>query len=214
MNAEFFELKLFPLGVVLFPGIPLPLHIFEERYKKLIGECLEKSSVFGIVYYDGTAMRSVGCTARVEHIAKRYDDGRLDIVVRGERRFRIDEILEKEPIVTARGGFLPDREGQRESIPKLIQQSLVQLDRLAEITHSTIDTEALRELDSSKVSYILASLDVFSPEEKQHFLEHPTTSQRLLGCLQSLAGVVKTYDIAKTVKKLFPEGGSLLHRFN
>ncbi len=214
MESEAALLQLFPLGVVPFPGVPLPLHIFEERYKKLIGECIESDTPFGIAYYDGAAMRSIGCTARVEHVAKRYDDGKLDIVVRGEHRFKIDEILEQEPIVTVMATLLKDKNGHAESIPKLIQQSLAQLDRLAEITRSTIDTDALQEFDPGRVSYILSSLDVFSADEKQHFLEYETTSQRLLGCLQALAGVVKTYDVSKTVKTLFPESGTLLHRFN
>ena len=88
-------LPLFPLEVVLFPGDILPLHIFEERYKLMISECLAKGEPapaegeFGIVWAEGEQLRTVGCTAAVVQVLRRYDDGRLDIVTAGRRRFEI-----------------------------------------------------------------------------------------------------------------------------
>src|SRR5947209_19237850 len=80
-------LPLFPLELVLFPGMALPLHIFEPRYKEMIGECLEHDSAFGIVRAVEDGVAHVGCSAEVVTVVKRYDDGRLDIVTRGLRRF-------------------------------------------------------------------------------------------------------------------------------
>ena len=72
-------IPLFPLGLVLLPQMPLPLHIFEERYKLLIGECLDNNKEFGIVYFNGTDIQAIGCTASIQKVLKRYGDGRLDI---------------------------------------------------------------------------------------------------------------------------------------
>jgi Lon protease-like protein len=72
-------IPLFPLGVVLLPEMILPLHIFEERYKTMIGQCLDQDEEFGIVYFNGKKMEEVGCTARILKVLKRYDDGRMDI---------------------------------------------------------------------------------------------------------------------------------------
>ena len=76
-------IPLFPLGLVLLPQMPLPLHIFEERYKLMIGECLRENRQFGIVYFNGTDIQTAGCTASILKVMKRYEDGRLDILTRG-----------------------------------------------------------------------------------------------------------------------------------
>ena len=82
-------LPLFPLQVVLFPGTPLPLHIFEPRYKEMIGECLESKQPFGVVLAKENSLAQAGCTAEVMKVIQRYSDGRLDIFTEGRRRFEI-----------------------------------------------------------------------------------------------------------------------------
>ncbi len=207
-------MKIFPLGAVLFPGLPLPLHIFEERYKQQISDCIENDEPFGVVYADEIRMHEVGCTARIEDIVKRYDDGKLDIITRGERKFRILEVEERKPIVIATVSYITeDPLVENDKIQRLLSQTIKQLGRLASITGSEINLEALSEMDPEKVSYLVAGLDAFSPEEKQFFLELPSTSQRLLACVQSLVTVVHTYDIGKEARELLPEG-RLLHRLN
>src|SRR5205085_5510139 len=75
--------------LVLFPAIPLPLHIFEPRYKEMIGECLEQKSPFGMVRVQETAVAEIGCTAEIVKVVKRYPDGRFDILAQGRRRFEV-----------------------------------------------------------------------------------------------------------------------------
>jgi ATP-dependent Lon protease len=82
-------LPLFPLPVVLFPNSVLPLHIFEERYKQLINECLDEGKEFGISLTQEKEVAKVGCTAEVTKLLKRYDDGRMDILVQGKRRYSL-----------------------------------------------------------------------------------------------------------------------------
>ena len=98
------ELPLFELPVVLLPGELMPLHIFEERYKRMIGHCLETEEPFGIVLRDddGSARR-IGCTARVTEVLERFDDGRMDIVVTGEEPFRVLERFDGTGVSGRRG---------------------------------------------------------------------------------------------------------------
>src|SRR3954471_25010546 len=90
MAGDGLELPIFELPVVALPGELLPLHIFEERYKRMIGHCLESEEPFGIVFRDddGSARR-IGCTARITEVLEQFDDGRMDIVVTGELPFRV-----------------------------------------------------------------------------------------------------------------------------
>ena len=82
-------LPLFPLQVVLFPGGELPLHIFEERYKEMIGEILRERQEFGVVLASEKGVVNTGCTATVDKVLRRYPDGRMDILTRGRRRFEV-----------------------------------------------------------------------------------------------------------------------------
>ncbi len=96
MAGEGLELPIFELPVVILPGELLPLHIFEERYKRMVGHCLETAEPFGIVFRDddGNAHR-IGCTARITEVLERFDDGRLNIVVAGEEPFKVLERFER-----------------------------------------------------------------------------------------------------------------------
>src|SRR5437868_15508940 len=99
-------LPLFPLELVLFPGMALPLHIFEPRYKEMIGECLEHDSPFGIVRAIEDGIAQIGCSAEVVTVVKRYEDGQLDIVTRGLRRFEVLEINQERSFLQAAVNFL------------------------------------------------------------------------------------------------------------
>lgn len=110
-------LPLFPLEVVLMPEEPLPLHIFEERYKAMVGECLEAKAAgsglqeFGIVLAKDQEMRTVGCSARIVNLTRKYQDGRLDILTVGKRRFEV--LYTNEERAYLRGGvdFFEDEAG-------------------------------------------------------------------------------------------------------
>ena len=101
-------LPLFPLEVVLLPGASLPLHIFEERYKLMIGEAVEQHSEFGVVMAKEGGIAHVGCTAGVERVVQRYPDGRLDIATRGRRRFEILFLDEQESYLRGAVHFFED----------------------------------------------------------------------------------------------------------
>lgn len=88
--TETMKIPLFPLDVVLFPGAPLPLHIFEERYKEMMAECLDQQCDFGVVRAQRDGLAVIGCTARIVKVLQRYEDGRMDILCEGQQRFEIE----------------------------------------------------------------------------------------------------------------------------
>jgi Lon protease-like protein len=94
-------IPLFPLDVVLFPGTPLPLHIFEPRYKEMIGECLAQNRAFGVVRAAEQGLVDVGCTAEVVTVVKEYEDGRLDIVTEGRKRFQLVRVDQERSFLRA-----------------------------------------------------------------------------------------------------------------
>lgn len=91
------RIPLFPLDIVLFPSMPLPLHIFEPRYKTMVSRCLNERVEFGMVFAENRSIATIGCTAEITRTIKKYDDGRVDILTEGRATFRIVELLsEKE----------------------------------------------------------------------------------------------------------------------
>ena len=102
-------LPLFPLNVVLFPRAPLPLHIFEERYKQMVAAALEGEGLFGGICTDGGGAARTGCCAKIVKVVKRYDDGRMDILTVGVRRFRIARLLRKKSLSAGAGALLRRR---------------------------------------------------------------------------------------------------------
>jgi Lon protease-like protein len=106
------RIALFPLDTVLFPGAALPLHIFEERYREMVGECLGKNKPFGVVRSDGEQMAIIGCTAKIVRVVERFADGQMDILCEGVQRFEIEALDESRKFLQADVEFFED-EGTR-----------------------------------------------------------------------------------------------------
>lgn len=121
-------IPLFPLELVLFPGQRLPLHIFEERYKVMIKECLEEKGPreFGVVLAKENAIVNVGCTAEVVEVTRRYPDGRMDIVTAGKRRFEVLFLDESKEYLRAAAQFFADDDA---SAPEKLARDLLELNR-------------------------------------------------------------------------------------
>ena len=129
-------LPLFPLQLVLFPRTPLPLHIFEERYKEMIGECLAGGLEFGVVLAQGKGILRAGCTASIESVINRYDDGRLDILTNGRRRFQIGSVDTERIFLRAEVEYFDD-----------IEDGLIDLEHLRRAKRANSE---LRSLSSSE----------------------------------------------------------------
>jgi Lon protease-like protein len=109
-------LPIFPLELVLLPGVPLPLHIFEPRYKEMIAECLEQKKPFGVVRASSEGVADIGCTAEIMSVTKKYDDGRMDILTRGVERFEVIHVNDERAFLQAEISVVQDEEeGDAES---------------------------------------------------------------------------------------------------
>src|ERR1039457_5452936 len=116
-------LPLFPLQVVVFPRTPLPLHIFEERYKEMVGAAIRDNSEFGIVLAKDGGIVNAGCTVTVEKLLQMYPDGRMDVLTRGQRRFEIHSLNEEKEYLQAEVTFFDD-EAPADPSPELRDQAL------------------------------------------------------------------------------------------
>ena len=168
------ELGLFPLGVVLLPTERVPLHIFEPRYKELIGECLEADVEFGLVLADDDGLRSIGTRAAVTDVLHRFPDGRMNVVVEGGERFRLVGLTSGRSFQTAEVEPLQDEESDAGAEARAL--ALERYGRLAAATGSEPD-----ELDASSpvLSFEIAARVDFGAELKQQLLETRSEPDRL-----------------------------------
>lgn len=131
-------IALFPLDVVLFPGAPLPLHIFEPRYKELITESLAQKVPFGMVRSKENSLAEVGCTAVIVKVNKKYDDGRFDIATQGKQRFSIEQLDQERSFLRGEVAFFDDEpsqvsESETETVIQLHQQLFAVLGQPVEV---------------------------------------------------------------------------------
>jgi len=193
-------IPLFPLNIVLLPETPIPLHIFEERYKEMVNLCLESNSEFGIVLASASKVQTYGCTAHIEKVIHRYEDGRMDIQVRGVNRFKIIEISEEKAYLQAEVEFFDDLE-THEDLNELAEEGLAQIRKLQKITKREEFLEDLEQMDLKTLSFYFSAAYGFTAEEKQHFLEIKSTAQRLEETVSGLKSVVKRIRMLKAIEK-------------
>ena len=209
-------IPLFPLGVVLLPRMHMPLHIFEERYKLMIKECLAQKIEFGIVYFAGEKLMSYGCTAKIIEVLKRYDDGRSDIVTRGERRFAIDEIYDRRPYLQAHVTFFDDREEADLKICRELAANgidlLRQYSKISGLQHEiriSDPGDIKSPLDVKSISFEIAGCDGFDLMEKQKLMEMTSTYERLRKCVESLGKILERIKISNEISKIIDGNGNL-----
>jgi Lon protease-like protein len=203
-------IPLFPLGLVLLPQMPLPLNIFEERYKLMIGECLEKNKEFGIVYFNGTDIQAIGCTASIQSVLKRYDDGRLDILTRGENRFEISEMYDHKPYMEAGVTFFDDKlEENTDACQELADNGMNLLKQFAEFSGMQGEYGFIEIMDFKSISFLIAACEGFSYEEKQKFLEMSSTCERLEKSVGSLAKIIERTQITVEIQKIIGGNGNM-----
>ena len=160
------ELGLFPLGIVLLPGEQIPLHVFEPRYRELIGECLETGEPFGLVLADDDGLRGVGTRATVVEVLDRLEDGRLNVVIEGGRRFRLRELTGGRSFQT---GLVDDVEDEDDpAAPGEGERALELFHELRELVEAEVDDP---EPSDWPLSYALAGRLEFDVLPKQELLE-------------------------------------------
>ena len=165
---------MFPLGMVALPTESVPLHIFEDRYRKMIEECLESEREFGIVWLSEEELKPVGCACEIDRVLERMDDGRLNIVARGTRPFRLVERQDDLPYPAAVVEFLSEQE--EEPDPEVIEETRgLYADLVEQATDKQLGEDELAELDA----YTMAATVEFGTDVKQELLELRSENARL-----------------------------------
>ncbi len=200
------EIPLFPLNVVLMPGTPLPLHIFEERYKQMVDECLESESEFGMVLADDSGTRRVGCTAKIVELVQRYEDGRMVILVEGSRRFELNNVLTGKPYYVGEVEYLEDRPG--EDVTALAEECVALLERVIEAaTEGSVGIEI--EPPYRNLSFAIAGRIEFELDTRQEILELPTEKERLAKVKELLTEAVERLERDKAARQVAETNGHL-----
>jgi Lon protease-like protein len=168
------ELGLFLLGIVLLPGERVPLHVFEEPYKELIGECIALGEEFGLLYTDASGLREVGCRATVVEVLERFDDGRMNVLVEGAERFRILRHTGGRSFSTAEVEPVDDMDPR--SAPEPAARALSAFQQLVELVEAEVE---LPDALAPQLSFELAGRVELEPEAKQELLESRSEVERL-----------------------------------
>jgi Lon protease-like protein len=200
------DIPLFPLNVVLLPGAPLPLHIFEERYKQMVNECLESESEFGMVLADESGTRRVGCTARIVELVERYEDGRMLILVEGSRRFRLNNILTGKPYYMGEIEYL--EEEPEEDVNALAEECIALLKRVVEAaTEGSVGIEI--EPPYRNLSFAIAGRVEFDLETRQQILELTSEKERLQKVKELLTAAAQRLERERQAREKAQTNGHL-----
>jgi len=177
-------LPLFPLDLVLLPGVPLPLHVFEPRYKEMIAECLDEKKPFGVIRASSEGVADIGCTAEIVEVTKRYDDGRMDILTRGVERFEVLHVHQDRSFLQAEFTVIDDEPGHASS--DMVHEAV----RLhAEIVKLAGAEAEGPEQGADQLSFLLAGslpLDLDFKQKLLTTLSEPKRLQAVISYLQAV----------------------------
>jgi Lon protease-like protein len=197
---------LFPLGLVLLPQELVPLHIFEERYKLMINQCLETESEFGIVWLSDDGLRDIGCTARIERVIETFEDGRMNILVVGDQPFRLLRRIEELPFPAGDVELLEDYDPA--SDPELSEQARARYAELIEkATEEKPDVDEIAQLDA----YGMAATVEHPAEAKQALLELRAENDRLRMVDEMFRTAIKRVAYAEEAAERAQTNGSVPH---
>jgi Lon protease-like protein len=189
------------------PGTPLPLHIFEERYKQMVDECLESGAEFGMVLADESGTRQVGCTAKIVELVQRYDDGRMVILVEGARRFKLNNVMTGEPYYVGDVEYLED-EPAEDDVSALAEECVALLERVIEAaTEGSVGIEI--EPPYVNLAFAIAGRIEFDLDARQEILELPTEKGRLTKVKKLLAEAADRLEREKAAREKAETNGHL-----
>jgi Lon protease-like protein len=205
------EISIFPLpNLVLFPNIVVPLHIFEERYKMMINTCIERDEPFGLVLLrsgaeeekEGTIHR-VGVTVRIVQV-ERLDDGRMNILVEGESRFRIHRFIQQTPYWKASVDFFEDDES-RQPIETLYDEVADLYRKVAGLSarlSASQESELSLPESAADLSFMVTYVLDLDSEEKQKLLEITSTGERFRSLVNHLKDAIQKLEQQIAYKEL------------
>jgi Lon protease-like protein len=183
------DFPLFPLGLVALPTELVPLHIFEDRYKTMIGRCLDEGSEFGIVWMAEDGLRPIGCACEIAEVVERMDDGRINLIARGTRPFRIEARQEELPYPAGTVEFLDDRSEDPDSEAASAAHAAY-----AELVNEATDREPDMDEITSMSAYQMAATVEFGLDAKQGLLDLRSESARLRLVTRLFRAAIKRLD--------------------
>ncbi len=206
MGDSIERFPLFPLDLVMLPGEVVPLHIFEQRYRTMIAECLESGSEFGIVWLGDEVLHEVGCTVEVTKVMEEMDDGRMNILVEGVRPFRLQRRVD-DMDYPAGDILLLDEEESVDDPDAAAAARRGYADLVERVTDSRPTEDDLAELDA----YGMASTIAFENDAKQELLELRSESERLRRLTTLCVRALERYDYAEQAAERARSNGKVHH---
>ena len=195
-------LPLFPLDVVLLPGTPLPLHIFEPRYKELVSECLDRKKLFGVVRAKEEGIAEIGCTAEIITIAKKYPDGRMDIVTEGRERFEVIQVNQERSFLQAEVLYLQDEPG--DATAEEIARALKLQGEISNLAGTQSASPPATE--TSRLSFNLIAPLPLDLDFKQTLLGMKSEAERVQAIISYFEAILP--NLRRTVRVRQKEGGN------
>ena len=199
------DLPVFPLPVVLFPGVPLPLHIFEPRYRQMLKDIRLTNNLFCVAYFDPSSTElevppagHIGCVAEVTE-TQTLPDGRSNILTLGLIRYRIESYIERgDPYLVARVGYFEDDEQDQSSLANPAKEVADTFTRIAQAVRTLNDERSnlpdISNTEPQRLSFLVAAAMEIDAEVKQELLELTSTSTRLERLNNMLAVAVRGYE--------------------
>jgi Lon protease-like protein len=198
------EFPLFPLGIVALPREAIPLHLFEERYKKMMNECLENEREFGIVWLSDDGLREIGCACEIEQVLERMEDGRMNLLARGTRPFRV---LERQGHLAYPAGVIEFVEDRPDPVdPDLLRDAH---EAYAELVKHATD----RDLDEQELAgmgaYAMAATVDFGHDAKQGLLDLRSENARLRLLTRLFRAAIKRLDLVDRAQEQAQSNGKV-----
>ena len=186
------DFPLFPLGLVALPSELIPLHIFEERYKLMIGRCRQEESEFGIVWMADDGLRPIGCACEIAEVLEEMDDGRINLIARGTRPFRIEARQDELPYPAGAVEFLDDREedADAEAVERAHE---AYADLVSQATDRTPDPDEI----AAMTAYQMAATVEFGLDAKQGLLDLRSEAARLRLLARLFRAAIKRLDFVE-----------------
>lgn len=212
------ELPVFPLPVVLFPGVPLPLHIFEPRYRQMLTDIGDGNKLFGVSYFDSTTATNdvppaghVGCVAEVTQ-TQVFPDGRSNILTLGVVRYRIESYVERgDPYLVAKLSYFEDEEEDEATLVGLTKEVAEAFTRIAQAVRTINDERTtlpdISNTEPQRLSFLVAAAMEIEAEVKQEMLEMRSTFARLERLRAMLSVAVKGYEERARIHELAKGNG-------
>ena len=175
MNNSLLKIPLFPINISILPDELIPLHIFEDRYKKMVSKSLERNKEFGIIYKQKEDMKNIGCSVSIKKVYQKYDDGKYDILIQGQKRFEIKSLFKESELLIGEVEFLNEfyEMADKNKFNKVLDKYLKLL-----LTFK-IDHDIQSEMNKKK-SFDFTKNILIPNEIKQEFLELENESKRLI----------------------------------